>query len=200
LEIAIAISVIGLVSGFFITKMITTNKAMRVRTTQNNIETVTMVLAAFVAGHNRLPRPSFDDRGSESPESEMNPSNFVGKIPFRTLGIPSKATMDGNGKPLIYAVEQGLTFNFNSIYEKTLDNYCFCRGIYDPSIVIRDIENPLPDVIAFVIDTRDNPPTISERINFTVSQYTHWISRDRLLMQYLKNCPCEMEKRQEIDF
>jgi hypothetical protein len=202
LEIAIAISVIGLISGFFITKTITLNRIARTQTTKNNVETIVIALASFVANNNRLPRPSFDGEGRESGESDMNLSNFVGKIPFYTLGIPAKTALDGDGKPLIYIVEPNLvSTEFQRIYEKNLndlfcDNFC---GSFSPKISIDKVEslslerNP----IAFVIDTFDNPPNLSENINITVSKNTRWISRDALLMQYLKNAPCRRESAGE---
>jgi type II secretory pathway pseudopilin PulG len=199
LEIAIAISIIGLISGFFITKTIAAGRALRVQITKNNIETIIIALSSFVANHSRLPRPSLNDKGYENSAPETNLHNFVGRIPFGTLGIPAKITLDGNGRPLLYIVEPYLTFNFASIYEKVMENNCFCHGIPSPNIMINNIRNLLPDVVALVIDTDDNQPTISETIRVTVSKYTNWISRDRLLMQYLKNCPCKKELRRGVE-
>lgn len=59
LEIAIALSVIGLISGFFVSKSITMGRVARERKTKNNIEIVTAALASYLAIHKRLPRPAF---------------------------------------------------------------------------------------------------------------------------------------------
>jgi hypothetical protein len=81
LEIAIAVSIIGLVSGFFITKTITTGKIMREQITSSNIKTVVIALASFVANNNRLPAPSVDGNGYEYEGSECI---YIGKVPFYT--------------------------------------------------------------------------------------------------------------------
>jgi hypothetical protein len=190
LEIAIAISIIGLISGFFITKTIITSKAVREQITRSNISIVSIALASFVANNSRLPRPSIDRNGHECEESE---TNYVGKIPFYTLGISAKNAMDGNGRPLVYIVEPFLTFNFSHIYDTNVDR-CFCSGISSPKISVDKISTSFNSIIAFVIDTEDNLPAISEKIHVTVSKNTHWISRDMILMQYLKNSPCRREE------
>jgi hypothetical protein len=192
LEIAVALSIIGLISGFFITKTILTGKIMREQTTKNNIMTVTVALAAFVANNYRLPRPSTDGNGRENSESDMT---CVGKIPYRTLGISAKNTVDGNGRPLIYIVEILLTLKSEQIYDSAVNMArCFCEGIFDPKISVDKIDDTdTESPIAFVIDTEDNPPTISGKICVTASKNTFWISRDMLLMQYLKNSPCNRE-------
>ena len=190
LEIAVALSVIGLVSGFFITKSIVANRAIRIQTTKNNIEDVKVALGAYLANYNRLPCPAHDSSGKES-ASRGGLAEFVGTVPYATLGIPKKCAQDGNAKPLVYIVEPSLTANFDSIYEQTIADTEFCRGIANPAIEIQGVRNLLPDVIAFVIDTKQ--PTISDKIRITPSADTAWLSRDIFLMQYLKNAPCKRE-------
>jgi hypothetical protein len=190
--VAIALSVLGLISASLVTKTILANRAIRSQATKNNISAVSIALASFVANNNRLPRPALDNSGHEFPESEAQLSNFVGRIPHYTLGIPLKTTLDGDGKPLIYIVEQVLTSNFPSIYGNGMES-CFCDGCTS-SICIDKIPTLKWNPIAFVIDTADNPPAISEKIRVIVSQNTYWIPRDMLLMQYLKSGPCRKEK------
>jgi hypothetical protein len=192
LEIAIVISIIGLISGFFINKTIMTGKIMRKQTTKNNISAVSIALAAFVANNNRLPRPALDGNGHESAESEMK---YIGKVPYYTLGIPMKNAADGNGKQLIYIVENQLTRNHDSIYDKSFLDSCFCDEILDRKITV-DAVAPGRNTIAFVIDTEDNPPVVSadtKKVSVTASKNTCWVLRDILLMQYLKNSPCAKE-------
>ncbi|MDR2107497.1 MAG: hypothetical protein LBO73_03185 [Holosporaceae bacterium] len=191
LEIAIALSVIGLISGFFITKTIAANRAMRAQITKNNIETVTVALASFLAHCNRLPRPSPNKGGYEGTETE-DLTGFSGTVPFRTLGIPLKFATDGNGRPLVYAVEPGLTLNFRSIYEKST-SACFCNEIQS-RIIVAGVLPPAGNPIAFVIDTADNSPRVSDRIFFRTSPNIVWIFRDMLLMKYLKSAPCRREE------
>jgi hypothetical protein len=189
LEVAVAIAVIGIISGFFITKTIATNKIIRLQTTKNNIEAVAVALASFVANCNRLPRPSDNGDGGESED----PAKFVGRVPFFALGLPAKTALDGNGKPLIYIVEPNLTSSdFSSIYEKNLDAF-FCNRAFVPKISVDKVARFECNPIAFVIDTCDNPPTGSDKITVKVSKNTFWLLRDELLMRYLKNSPCKRE-------
>jgi hypothetical protein len=193
LEIAIALSVIGLISGFFITKTIAANRAMRAQATRNNIETVTVALASFLANENRLPRPSSNSGGNEGPATD-DLAGFSGAVPFRAIGIPPKVAADGNGKPLIYTVEPALTGNFPAIYERGVD-VCFCCGIR-PRLSVAGMQPLRWNPIAFVIDTRDNPPKISDQIYIAISKNTVWVFRDMLLMKYLKDSPCHRETKQ----
>ena len=171
------------------------NRAIRVQTTKNNIEYVKTALAAYLANYHRLPRPSHDTSGQESAAAARSLAAFVGTVPYATLGIAKKYAQDGNAKPLIYIVEPMLTADFDSLYETTIIDAEFCRGIAAPSIEIQGVRNLLPDVIAFVIDTQT--PQITDKITVKPTADTNWVSRDIFLMQYLKNVPCKKEKRQE---
>jgi hypothetical protein len=168
---------------------------MRLQITKNNIDVVALALAAFVAKKNRLPRPASDRNGDETKNTSLSESNYVGNVPFRSLGIQERFSLDGEGNPLIYIVESKLTLNFESIYERGLGKY-FCSGVSPASITITGIDDPAPDVIAFVLDTKDNLPTISKIITVRISHNTFWVSRDMILMRYLKNCPCKTEIKQ----
>lgn len=190
LEIAVALSILGVVSGFLITKGIVANRAIRMQTTKNNIEYVKTALAAYLANYYRLPRPSHDASGLEI-TAATRLADFVGTIPYSTLGIAKKYTLDGNAKPLIYIVEPMLTANFEGIYDNTITDANFCRGIANASIVIQGIRNSLPNIVAFVIDTKT--PQIANQIIVQPSADTNWISRDLFLIQYLKNAPCKRE-------
>ncbi|GHU11501.1 hypothetical protein FACS189449_03080 [Alphaproteobacteria bacterium] len=196
LEVAIVISIIGLISGFFVTRTIVANKMMKARITRENIEIVTESLAAFLANHHRLPRPASDNSGWESANT-----NGVGNVPFKTLEIPEKQTVDGNARPLIYIVESNLTRkDFQRIYSTNdpLDpQEYFCQQVNPTTIKIdvRDTNDNTADVVAFVIDTADNPPSVSDGIiNVKVSTNTKWITRDLFLIRYLKSCSCHNEE------
>jgi type II secretory pathway pseudopilin PulG len=192
LEVAIALAVLGLMGGFFISKIMVLNKAAREKITRNNIATVSLALASFVANNNRLPRPSLSNDGGECPESDSPLANAVGRIPFYTIGIAAKTTLDGSGKPLIYIVEPTLTANFQSIYGNGMSS-CFCDGNSARNIFVDKAPALMWNPVAFVLDTADNQPTISDVVHVTVSANTHLVSRDMLLMMYLKSRPCRGE-------
>lgn len=227
LEIAIGLSVLGVISGFFVTKSIMMSRVGREQTTKNNIEIVASALATYLAANKRLPRPTAFSQASSSPLKngfESNDKNCaVGYVPFRTLGIIEKNAKDGQGRYLIYAVDPELTDNFDSIYfdrrmaeeSLTIPRY-FCDTNFIPAIRIQShAENK--DMVAFVLDTADNIPRIqssvigdsddpfgiSEKdisIMVTPSVHTFWVRRNFLLVHYLKGCPCEKENPQnELD-
>lgn len=200
LEVAIALCVISVISGFFVSKGMILNRSLRSQAVKSNIEYVTIALSAYLSNYNRLPRPAHDKSGVECIATGSNLSDYIGTVPFNTLGIPEKYTLDEKLKPLVYIVEPELTGDFNSIYEKEIDRRDFCKGIVLPSIVVNGICNQPPDVIAFVIDTKE--PVISDKIFVTPSYNTNWISRNLILMRYLKNAPCEREtphRRAQVD-
>jgi hypothetical protein len=190
---AIAISIIGLISSFFITRAKIAHKIMKAKATKENIEIVTTSLAAYLACNNRLPRPANDCGGLESTATGFI-GNYVGNVPFKTLGIPEKQAKDGNGRPLVYAVEPTLTMPFDRIY---FGNYLeapdyFCTHIRDPKIHLDTMNTQ--DVVAFAIDTADNLPFIADDvIHVKISTNTYWICRNFLLIKYLKNSPCNCE-------
>lgn len=179
LEIAISLSVLGIVTGFFMKKSLTSQRALRIQRMHDNIESIACALSAYVAHNHRLPKPAHDHNGLESSDS------YVGFIPFKVLGIAYQNTLDDNLKPLIYIVEPNLTKTRNSMYGGPAD--CFCCSLPDPCIRIKNIA---PQPIAFVIDVQSNPPKIDNHITVSPKHATFWITRDLLLMKMLKMQPC----------
>lgn len=198
LEIAIGLSVLGLVSTWFMTRWSASRRMIVEQRVHNNIEMTTSALISYVAVHKRLPRPSLpEDNGIESSDGSL----IVGCVPFRTLGIPEKNSTDGIGRPLLYAVEPFLTGNYTRIYDSAnyWDESCFCTSVVDSKIRIANeprATRDSGDVIAFVLDTADNRPIVSEEGGVTVrpASHTFWLRRDMLLIHYLKNRPCENER------
>ncbi len=195
LEIAIGISVLAVISGFVIRKTMTANKYMREQLTKSNIETITILLASFVANNKRLPQPSEVNDGIESDFFNDLPTIKFGYVPYKTLGIPSTVAKDGNGQPLIYIVEPALTANYSKIYGNDFDEKTFCSNIPLPKISIQGSSKN--DVIAFVIDTKNHKNSLGENIIIRPTAHTFWVTRDVLLMKYLKNSPCRIENFQQ---
>lgn len=196
LEMAIGISILGIISGFFITKTITANRAIRSQQTKNNIENITSAIAGYLATNHRLPRPSSNNNGLESEDVYC----CVGTVPYNALGIPYKNTLDIKARPLRYIVNINLTDNFPSIYENylTMDGKCFCKSL--PTTITINSQQHSGDIIAFVIDTENNKPIISgQNISIAPSHNTFYIRRNALLIQYLKSKPCQSKVEQSID-
>ncbi len=190
LEIAVGISVLAITSGFIIRKTMTANRYMREQLTKSNIETITISLASFVANNKRLPRPAETTDGIESNSSNIK----FGYIPYKTLGISSTNAKDGNFQPLVYIVEPALTANYSKIYGNEFDSKVFCSDIFVPKILMQtNSTNNDNSVIAFAIDTKNHRNLIGETIILRPTAHTFWITRDMLLMKYLKNSPCITE-------
>lgn len=179
LEVAIAVAILGIVSGFALKKSIAVQKIARAKITKENIEIIAVALAAHVAKHSRLPKPSAGSDGEESSPGA------IGFVPFKALNIPQKISLDGNAKPLTYVVELKLTTT--NMMHGSGDEY-FCRTTITPSI---KIQNYAEDIIAFVLDSTDNPAQIAEgQIEITPKENTYWVSRNMLLIKFLKDQPC----------
>ena len=182
LEVAIAVSIIGIISGGVISYFSTFNKIKAEKITQENIETVAIALASFVAQNYRLPKPSNNLNGEECDETGCY-------VPYKTIGISSKTAKDGHGNPLIYAVEPMLTSKFDCIHENDISAYGFCRKITSPTIVINQTNETQ---IAFVLDVKNGGISFQKsHINVTPKEHTLWLSKNMLLMKYLKTRPCE---------
>ena len=200
LEAAIAIFLIAMASGFAMRKATTYQKNLNVMRTKTNMETVAMSLAAFVANYKRLPKPANDFLGKEGREGTLS-----GFVPYLDLGISENIAKDGNGVPLVYIAEPQLTQEHRSIYEYDIApqqnqeaedfyhqgvNRYFCEHLENSAIIVKD--SPTTDV-AFVLDVQENSHNISDRAEIISSNLTLWLSRDMLLMKYIKSSPCCME-------
>ena len=182
LEVAIAISIIGVICGGLMSYFSVINKIKYEKITRDNIETVAIALAAFVAQNYRLPKASDTFNGEEG-------SNNGHYVPYKAIGIANKIAKDAHGVPLIYAVEQELTNNFDCIHENDITSYGFCRKISKPAIVVNHTNN---SHTAFVIDVSNGGIEFQQsQINVTPKEYTFWISKNMLLMKYLRIQPCD---------
>lgn len=190
-EVAIGISIMGIIAGLTMSYFSAQNRANYHKVTKDNIETVTMAIAAFLAKNHRLPKPADDYNGNEGDGN----GKFV---PYKAIGIPAKMATDGNATPLIYAVEPSLTQDFNCIYFDSTAPYsqAFCEKRIVQKIIIENAENV---EIAFAIDIHNNGTSFQkDNIYIRQREYTTWFSRDVLLMKYLKSPPCNSIKYDNV--
>lgn len=183
-EIAIGVSVMGVIAGLTMSHFSAQNKANYHKITKENIETVTMAVAAFLAKNYRLPKAASDYEGKEG--------NGEGKfVPYKALEISAKSALDGNTNPLIYVPEPDLTQNFNCIHfdSNMPSSDAFCEKNIIPTIAVTDAEEA---EIAFVVDIQNGGINFQKDKTYVKQcEYTTWISRDMLLMKYLKSIPCK---------
>lgn len=191
MEIAVGISILAIISGFIVRKSMVANKYMREQKTKSNIDTIAISIVSFVANNQRLPRPSETNDGIESNSEDLK----FGYIPYKTLGISEPTARDGNRQPFVYMIEPQLSENSAKIYGNEFDSHVFCKNIHLPKI---SIEGHFPDdIIAFAIDTKNHKNLIEEKIMLRPTAHTFWITRDMLLMKYMKNSPCFSENSQQ---
>ena len=178
LEIAIAVAILGLISGFFVMKMTMTNRLMRNQITKTNIEICAVALAAHVANYYHLPKPIHSEPSSP----------YIGRVPYTKLGINEKDTKDGRGKYLTYIVEPLLTNESNECIEEKDFVPCFCQRSAAHGLIMGNDSQ----MLAFVLDESGKIPPINEdgEIIIRNNAHTFVITRDMLLMKYLKMPPC----------
>lgn len=199
IEAAFFICILSVLLSTSIKKMHIIREERSNEITKQNYETIKIAIASFLSKKNRIPHPSNDMlTGIESPITKR------GYIPYKTLGIERRVTVDGHGKPIWYIPNIDLTKDFKYInYDKqnndvefNEDQY-FCHSITSNNLKVRlsDGQTLSEDVvIAFVISSDENH---SEHIQVGTS--TTWLSRDELLIRYLKTAPCrECKKSQHI--
>lgn len=194
LEMAIFLSVIGILSAVLAKNSIAYAKFRNNKFSEENCEIVKCALVDFLAANYRLPSPS----NSDGEGVEGNEQNSFGYIPYKTLGIPYEQTKDSNGKSLFYVVEPALTDKRISriqLEDEDLEiatNDCFCKN-YSPVIKIinknSDILVDEQSKIAFAI-TDTHPIKNSKYVYVNATTNTKWFTRGLLLTKYLKTPPC----------
>jgi hypothetical protein len=97
IEAAISLLIVGIVSSMCMIQLASFTAIDRMRRTQENCNVVINALGAyFIATDGRLP----------DPVGEI--TDGFGNVPFKSLGIMEKFSMDGNGRKLLYKVNSHL--------------------------------------------------------------------------------------------
>lgn len=157
-----------------------------------NHEIITCALAAFLSKNNRLPCPAGD--AASGIEATYCLSGYV---PYNVLGIHHSCAIDGYGKPIFYTPNPDLVVRFSHINYDTADatlveddNKCFCKNIEQSRLKLINKSQPFQNAtIAFTLS--DVFPKINAgMVTITANEKTYWITRDMLLIRYLKAAPC----------
>lgn len=162
---------------------------------RQNHDIIVNAIAAFLSKHNRLPKPSGSI--SDGRESEA----LSGVVPYYDLGISRLNTLDGAGKPIYYTPNKDLVRQFKYInYEKENndvmldDSTYFCHKISCNSIklIFNKKEEPVSNETTIAFALSSVPPYEKNGFSYVdVSINAFWITRDLLLMRYLKSSPCK---------
>lgn len=108
LEVALVLSILGVISAYAIPVLLQTRAAARWRETDAKIESVMYALASYAQVQQRLPNPADPAAIGDSAGDEQR-GRTTGILPYRTLGLQASDAKDGFHHWLSYSVSQSLT-------------------------------------------------------------------------------------------
>jgi type II secretory pathway pseudopilin PulG len=158
LEVAIALSVLGVITYMAMPLLGKIQQWQQVRLTTAHQEKIVESLAGYVLSNKRLPCPALTSNGEA--QSTCTNDTKVGFVPYKTLGIDEKTAKDGNHHWMTYAVQPSLASSRIScistdpslaIDPKTV----FCKTPSDGNLAIQSANNQpcilAPDFVAVVL-------------------------------------------------
>lgn len=158
LEIAIAISVLGIIGYMTLPLLGKIQKWQRIRTTQAHQENIMQALAGYVLSNKRLPCPALSTNGQA--QTVCTKETKSGFVPYQTLGIDIKMAKDGNHHWMTYVVQPNLTaskiqwiqpMQGLQVDPKTI----FCKAPCDEAITVLNEQHEhcvtTPDFVAIVL-------------------------------------------------
>jgi type II secretory pathway pseudopilin PulG len=158
LEVAIALSVLGVIAYMAMPLLGKVQQWQQVRITNAHQEKIIEALAGYVLANRRLPCPALSANGEA--QATCTNDTKAGFVPYKTLGIDEKTAKDGNHHWMTYVVQPNLTSS--QIYwiqpEEGLavdPKNVFCKTLGDGAFVMqREDGQPCitaPDFVAVVL-------------------------------------------------
>ena len=195
MEAVIVITALSFFLSISMGRMRSYREYRRHETLRQNHDIIVNAIAAFLSKHNRLPKPSSSLlHGRES-------NALFGFVPYYDLGISRLNVLDGAGKPIYYTPNKELVLSYKYInYEKDNndvvldDREYFCRKINSNSIklISNKKEEPVSNETTIAFALSSIPPYENGGATYTdVSADAFWITRDLLLMRYIRASPCK---------
>lgn len=139
LEIALVLSILGVISAYAIPVLLQTRAAARWRETDAKIEAVMHALASYAQLEQRLPNPA-DPAAAAVGAGDEQIGRATGIIPYRTLGLQASDVKDGFHHWISYSVSQSLTEEPNRT----------------SASVQSALKNPITGLPLHAVDTQDN--------------------------------------------
>lgn len=119
LEVALALLILGALGTLGLqtyTHLITTQK---IKKTEEKLESLLKVIGSYVRLNGRLPCPSNPNTQStgygKAYPSCRSGTDFVGAVPFKTLGVGADFALDGYGHQISYAINSDLALSETEI-------------------------------------------------------------------------------------
>lgn len=110
LEMSLVLAIMGTVAGISMPMILEQRTHQKEHQTLQQTDMILTALGTYAVLHKSLPCPALDPTSGEpGPCTKDSPAQAVGYVPFKTLGISERASKDGFGHPLRYAVQPALT-------------------------------------------------------------------------------------------
>lgn len=106
LELAITLSIIGVISSFVFPALTTFYKHQKNLRTENHLNQIIQALASYVLSCKHLPSPA---NPSDPLDGSSDEGRAIGVVPYRALGLPMAIAKDGYDHWITYAVVNELT-------------------------------------------------------------------------------------------
>jgi prepilin-type N-terminal cleavage/methylation domain-containing protein len=137
LEMSIVLVIIGTLASVMMPVLIKQSVVAKRTLTRQHQQDIFYSLAAYLLAGNPLPCPADpaatgEGFGVEREGGCSDPTQAIGILPFRTLGLPESVARDGYHRFYTYAVEPKLTqepddFNGGKFDDRFRDSYCKIR-------------------------------------------------------------------------
>ena len=202
LELAIVLTVLGLIGSFSLPLLMAHMKRTALLKTKENQAYAVTAIAAFVEKNHRFPCPAIPAGKGSSFGVEQIPcrgDRAVGILPFRSLGISEQSARDGFKEFMVYGVEQELAKKMTAL-EKEQGGYLIVKNEEGNSVLASPHKaNKNPNYVAFVLigyGEKDDKilPVFKKReqggFEFNENPQTkailRWESRDQFLKHYVR--------------
>ncbi len=158
LEIAIALSVLGVIAYMTMPLLNKMQQWQQVRVTNAHQEKILESLAGYVLANKRLPCPALTSNGEA--QTTCNTDTKAGLVPYKTLGIDEKTAKDGNYHWITYVIQPSLTSARISWVQPEADlavdpKTVFCKTTSEGNFAIQnEASKPCiiaPDFVAVVL-------------------------------------------------
>ena len=163
LEIAIALSVLGVIAYMTMPLLGKIQQWQQVRITNAHQEKILESLSGYVLANRRLPCPALTSNGEA--QAICTNDTKTGFVPYKTLGIDEKTAKDGNYHWMTYTVQPNLASSrISCIYTDpslAIDpKTVFCKTSNEGNFAIQSADNQpcilAPDFIAVVLIAHGN--------------------------------------------
>lgn len=130
-EVAIALIIIGIISGSGLLLLSTKNIHQKNTITQKRQEQISKALAGYALRYDRLPYAANPSARSDSfgKEARLN----VGIVPFKELWLPEEMARDGYGRFLTYKVGSPAPVD-----DADPEGQSYCNEVYERQILLRE--------------------------------------------------------------